>query len=76
MPATDALVRCPRCRHILGELRDGVMTMRHRGRVTVGVPISVTCERCETVWTPPETGDVVALSRLMGRRVTPTPDMR
>lgn len=72
----DPLVRCPRCQHILGELRDGVLTMRHRGRVTVSVPISVTCERCATVWVPSDTGDVVALSRLLGRRGLPLPNVR
>lgn len=72
----DPLIHCPRCQNVLGELRGGVLTSRSRGRVIVAVPVSIQCEKCSTVWTPPDTGDLVALSRLIGRRAAPTADVR
>lgn len=54
------LVRCAACANLVAIVRDGVVTVKHKGRTVVVTPPEavrrITCEACGSDTTPVEAG--------------------
>lgn len=47
-------IRCPLCRHVLGERVAGLALTRHRGRVVLAVFVGCSTHGCRGGWTSPD----------------------
>lgn len=52
------------CGNLLGVEIAGYLSVRHRGRELLCLPISIRCEACSSVWRPPEERRVRAVRAL------------
>ena len=61
------LVRCAACANLVAIVRDGVVTVKHKGRTVVVTPPEavrrITCEACGTDTTPVEAATPVGTER-------------
>jgi len=59
------LIRCPRCRRVLGERVEGLALVKHRGRRALAVWVG--CDACPDGWTSDQHRALVDRARGLSR---------